>query len=66
METVSRLRGALPAECALIGFAGSPWTVASYMIEGHGSKEFAAARLLAYQDPATFEALMDLLVRGDG
>ncbi len=66
LEAVSRIRGALPKECTLIGFAGSPWTVASYMIEGHGSKEFAAARLLAYQDPATFDALIDLLVQETG
>ena len=62
IETVGRLRAALPAEVALIGFAGSPWTVACYMIEGHGSKEFAAVRGLAYRDGPLFTALMDLLV----
>ena len=62
IETVGRLRAALPPECALIGFAGSPWTVACYMIEGHGSKEFAVVRGLAYRDPALFVALLDLLV----
>jgi uroporphyrinogen decarboxylase len=62
LEAVGRIRAALPAECALIGFAGSPWTVACYMVEGHGSKEFAAARNMAYRDPALFGALIDLLV----
>lgn len=63
METVSRIRAALPASTALIGFAGSPWTVGCYMVEGHGSKEFAHVRNLAYRDPACFGALMDLLVQ---
>ena len=62
IETVTRIRAGLPPEVALIGFAGSPWTVACYMIEGHGSKEFAAVRGLAYRDPALFGALLDLLV----
>ena len=62
LETVGRIRAALPAECALIGFAGSPWTVACYMVEGHGSKEFTAPRKLAYRDPKLFGALIDILV----
>ena len=62
LEAVRRIRAALPAECALIGFAGSPWTVACYMAEGRGSKEFAAARTMAYADPPLFAALTDLLV----
>ncbi len=62
LEAVGRIRSALPADCALIGFAGSPWTVACYMVEGHGSKEFAAARTMAYNDPVLFNKLMDLLV----
>ena len=61
-ETVSRLRQDLPAETALIGFCGAPWTVATYMVAGAGSKEQAAARLWAYQDPAAFGRLIDLLV----
>ncbi len=61
-ETVDRLSSALPDETALIGFAGSPWTVACYMVEGHGSKEFAAPRLWALQDEAGFQALIDILV----
>jgi uroporphyrinogen decarboxylase len=61
-ETVQRLRQDLPDETALIGFCGAPWTVATYMIEGRGSKEQAAARLFAYRDPDGFQKLMDLLV----
>ncbi len=58
METVRLVRAALPADKALIGFAGSPWTVACYMVEGQGSRDFAAVRTLAYRDPALFDALM--------
>lgn len=47
---------------SLIGFAGAPWTVATYMIEGGGSKDFAQAKKLAYGDPVFFEKLMNLLV----
>lgn len=61
-ETVQRLRQDLPAETALIGFCGAPWTVATYMIGGQGSSDQAAARGLAYRDPATVQALMDVLV----
>jgi uroporphyrinogen decarboxylase len=61
-ETVQRLRQDLPDETALIGFCGAPWTVATYMIEGRGSKDQAAARLLAYRDLDGFQKLMDLLV----
>src|SRR5690606_37744345 len=61
-ETVQRLRQHLPGETALIGFCGAPWTVATYMIEGRGSKDQAAARLFAYGDPEGFQKLMDLLV----
>ena len=51
----------MPGQTALIGFAGAPFTVACYMVEGHGSKEFGAVRGMAYRDPALFSALMDLL-----
>jgi uroporphyrinogen decarboxylase len=61
-ETVQRLRQDLPNETALIGFCGAPWTVATYMIEGRGSKDQAAARLFAYRDPDGFQKLMDVLV----
>lgn len=61
-ETVSRLRDALPDEVALIGFAGSPWTVASYMVEGGSSRDFAKLKGWAYGRPDGFSRLMDLLV----
>jgi uroporphyrinogen decarboxylase len=63
METVSNVRAALGPETALIGFAGSPWTVLCYMIEGHGSKDFAEVRGLAYRDPALFAALLELVTQ---
>ena len=61
-ETVQRLRQDLPKETALIGFCGAPWTVATYMIGGEGSKDQAVARSFAYRDPVSFQALMDVLV----
>lgn len=61
-ETLRRLRQELPEETALIGFAGAPWTVASYMVEGGGSKEFQEARTFARKDPETFSALIGLVV----
>jgi uroporphyrinogen decarboxylase len=61
-EAVSGVRAALPKETALLGFCGAPWTVATYMIAGKGTKEQAPARLFAYRYPAEFQALMDLLV----
>ena len=60
-ETVSRVRALLDAQhpcTALIGFAGAPWTVACYMVEGRGGGEFAHARRLAHADPALFGRLV--------
>ncbi len=61
-ETVRRVRAALEPERALIGFAGAPWTVACYMAEGGGSRDFAAPKAWMWRDPASFTALIDLLV----
>ena len=61
-ETVSRVRDGLGPETALIGFAGAPWTVASYMVEGGSSRDFATLKLWAYRDPDGFGELMDTLV----
>jgi uroporphyrinogen decarboxylase len=61
LETVRRVRAALDDKTALIGFAGGPFTVACYMIEGGGSKDFAATRQMAYQDPELFGRLMQVL-----
>jgi uroporphyrinogen decarboxylase len=61
---VRRVAAALDDATALIGFAGAPWTVASYMVEGGGSRDFRRVKLLAYRDPSGFGALIDLLVAG--
>jgi len=61
-ETVARLKGALDAETALIGFAGAPWTVATYMVEGRSSRNYENTKTWAFGDPEGFEALIDLLV----
>lgn len=61
-EAVRRIRAGLPDQTTLIGFAGSPWTVATYMVEGAGSKDFPNAKAWAYRDPAGFARLIDLLV----
>ncbi|MGD0721499.1 MAG: uroporphyrinogen decarboxylase [Roseiarcus sp.] len=61
-ETLGRARASLPAEVALIGFCGAPWTVASYMIAGRGTSDQAPARLFAYRQRALFEALIARLV----
>jgi uroporphyrinogen decarboxylase len=58
-ETVARLAAELPRETTLIGFAGAPWTVATYMIAGRGSPDQAPARTLMYRDAATFGGLID-------
>ena len=61
-ETVSRVRAGLAHDTALIGFCGAPWTVATYMVAGHGTNDQAPARIFAYRDPAGFSALIDILV----
>jgi uroporphyrinogen decarboxylase len=61
LETVRRVRAALPTACTLIGFAGSPFTVACYMVEGGGSRDFAETRLMAYARPELFGRLIDTL-----
>ncbi|NCU19218.1 uroporphyrinogen decarboxylase, partial [Candidatus Falkowbacteria bacterium] len=60
-ETVRILSRELPKETTLIGFCGAPWTVATYMIAGRGSKDQAAAHALKDTDRATFAAIIDLL-----
>jgi len=65
LETVRLVRAGLVAEgfpdCALIGFAGAPFTVTCYMVEGGGSRDFAATRALAYERPELFERLIGVL-----
>ncbi|HEX8257103.1 MAG TPA: uroporphyrinogen decarboxylase, partial [Allosphingosinicella sp.] len=60
-RTVDKVKAALPAEVTFLGFAGSPWTVATYMIAGQGSKEQAEARRYAYRDPQAFAAIIDAI-----
>ena len=61
-ESLRRLRQELPAGVTLIGFAGAPWTVAAYMVEGRGGTGFAAAKKMARDEPVLFGRLIDLLV----
>jgi uroporphyrinogen decarboxylase len=61
-ETLRRLREEMAPETALIGFAGAPWTVAAYMVEGETSKDYARVRTLALRDPVFFGALIELLI----
>ena len=58
-QTVRNLSGALPSETTLIGFAGAPWTVATYMIAGRGTPDQAPAHKLMNEQPEVFDALMD-------
>lgn len=60
-ETVKLLARELPKETTLIGFAGAPWTVATYMIAGRGSKDQGAAHALKAADRETFVALIDII-----
>ena len=62
-QTVRNLRGALPNETTLIGFAGAPWTVATYMIAGRGTPDQAPAHALKAAEPAVFDGLMDRLTK---
>jgi uroporphyrinogen decarboxylase len=61
-ETIRLVRQELPPHVALLGFCGAPWTVATYMVAGHGTPEQQPARMLAYRDPTSFAQLIDLLV----
>jgi uroporphyrinogen decarboxylase len=61
-DTVRRVAADLPDETTFLGFAGSPWTVATYMIAGQGSRDHAEARMLAYGDPGAMKALIDIIV----
>ncbi|RWX74572.1 uroporphyrinogen decarboxylase [Neorhizobium lilium] len=61
IETVRRLRAELPSETTLLGFCGAPWTVATYMIAGHGTPDQAPARLFAYRHSEAFQRLLDVL-----
>jgi uroporphyrinogen decarboxylase len=59
--TVEKVAADLPETVTFLGFAGSPWTVATYMIAGHGSRDQGEARGYAYRDPAAFQAIVDAI-----
>lgn len=61
-DTVRRVKAALGPDTTLIGFAGAPWTVATYMVAGQGSRDQAETRTLAYLDPPLFERLVENIV----
>lgn len=60
-ETVARLKNELPEDVSLIGFCGAPWTVATYMIAGHGTPDQAPGRLFGYSNPEVMDQLLDKL-----
>ena len=61
-ETVRQVKAVIDPNVTFLGFAGSPWTTATYMVAGQGSKDQGPARRLAYQDPARFGAIIDAIV----
>lgn len=61
-QTIRLLKASMPAGRALLGFAGSPWTIATYMVHGAGSKDHSAARRMAYTERDRFAALIDAIV----
>jgi uroporphyrinogen decarboxylase len=62
LETIAIVRSCLPSDVALLGFCGAPWTVATYMVAGHGTVDQAPARLFAYREPVAFQQLIDVVV----
>jgi len=61
-ETVAKVKAGLGGGRTLLGFAGSPWTVATYMVAGEGSRDQHDTRALAYRDPQAFQAIIDAIV----
>ena len=61
-EIVRRLRAEIPPATTLLGFAGAPWTVATYMIEGGSSRTYETTKSLMWQNPAWFEQLIERLI----
>lgn len=65
-EVLNITRKALPDDKSLIGFAGAPWTLACYMVNGQGSRDYQNVRVHAQQSPQEFQKLLDLLVEAIG
>lgn len=61
-ETVGKVKAGLGDGRTLLGFAGSPWTVATYMVAGEGSRDQHETRAMAYRDPQAFQAIIDAIV----
>jgi len=61
-KAISLTRAALPDKTALIGFAGAPWTLITYMAEGGSSRDFAKARLWAWEDKTALDGLLEILI----
>lgn len=61
-ETVRKVRSNLAKDKTMLGFAGSPWTVATYMVAGEGSRDQHDTRAFAYRDPAAFQAIIDSII----
>ncbi|MEA2915576.1 MAG: uroporphyrinogen decarboxylase, partial [Bradyrhizobium sp.] len=61
-ETIRLVKAELPPAVTFLGFCGGPWTVATYMVAGHGTPDQAPARLFAYRHPGAFARLIDILV----
>jgi len=61
-DTVTKVKAALPPETSFLGFAGAPWTVATYMLAGRGSKDQSEARRFAYTKPDAFEKIIEMIV----
>jgi len=61
-ETVRQVVAQISPETTMLGFAGSPWTIATYMVNGEGSRDQHEARAYAYRDPAAFQAIIDAIV----
>jgi uroporphyrinogen decarboxylase len=62
-ETIRLVKPQLPDGVTFLGFCGAPWTVATYMIAGHGTPDQAPARLFAYRHPDVFDDLINILVK---
>jgi uroporphyrinogen decarboxylase len=60
-RTLSQVRAELTDDVALIGFAGAPWTIATYMVEGGGSRDYVKTKSWAFGEPASFQKLFDVL-----